>query len=195
MFLDWKNKYCQNDYTTQGNPQGQSNPYQITNGFVHRTRTTTTKLNLYEITKDPNHPKQSEERKWSWRNQVPWLQTIPQSYSHQNSLALAKKTRNVDQQNRIEGPEINPCTYGQLVYNKRGKNIYIGEKTVSSISGAGKTDFFNWNIVGLLTQCCVDSGVQQSNSALFIIIKNHSILLTCNKFTQPFFFFFFIYFY
>ena len=47
-----------------------------------------------------------------------------------------KKTRNVDQQNRIEGPEINPCAYGQLVYNKRGKNIYTGEKTVSSISGA-----------------------------------------------------------
>ena len=100
-----------------------------------------------------------------------------------------KKKRNVDQQNRIEGPEINPCTHGQLVYNKRGKNIYTGEKTVSSISGTGKTDFFNWNIVGLLTQCCVDSGVQQSNSAFFIIIKNHSILLTCNKFTHSLFFF------
>ena len=30
MFLDWKNHYCQNDYTTQGNPQFQCNPYQIT---------------------------------------------------------------------------------------------------------------------------------------------------------------------
>ena len=49
------------------------------------------KLNLHEITKDPNQPKQSGERKQSWRNQAPWLQTIPQSYRHQNSLALAKK--------------------------------------------------------------------------------------------------------
>ena len=38
MFLDWKNQYCQNDYTTQGNQQIQCNPYQITNDFFHRTR-------------------------------------------------------------------------------------------------------------------------------------------------------------
>jgi len=42
MFVDWKNQYCQNDYTTQTNLQIQCNPYQITSGiffFFHRTRT------------------------------------------------------------------------------------------------------------------------------------------------------------
>ena len=39
MFLDWKNQYCQNDYTTQDNLQIQCNPYQITNSIFHRTRT------------------------------------------------------------------------------------------------------------------------------------------------------------
>jgi len=34
-------------------------------------------------------------------------------------------------------PEINPCTYGQLICDK--ERIYNGEKTVSSISGVGKT--------------------------------------------------------
>ena len=33
MFLDWKNQYCENDYTTQSNLQIQCNPYQMTNGI------------------------------------------------------------------------------------------------------------------------------------------------------------------
>ena len=39
MFVNRENQYCQNDSTTQGNLQIQCNPFQITNGIFHRTRT------------------------------------------------------------------------------------------------------------------------------------------------------------
>ena len=39
MFLGRKNQYCENDYTTKCNLQTQRDPYQITNGIFHRTRT------------------------------------------------------------------------------------------------------------------------------------------------------------
>ena len=92
MFLDWKNQLCENDYTTQSNLQIQCNPYETTNGIFHRTRAKNFTI-CVETQKTPNSQSNLEKEKWSWRNQAPRLQTILQSYSNQDSMALAQKQK------------------------------------------------------------------------------------------------------
>ena len=92
MFFDWKNQHCENDYTSQSNPQIQCNSCQTTTGIFHRTRTK--KFTIFmETQKIPNSQSNLEKEKHSWRNQAPGLQTVLQRYSNQDSMVLAKKQK------------------------------------------------------------------------------------------------------
>ena len=92
MFLGRKNLYYENEYTTKCNLQIQCDPYQITNGIFHRTRTKNFATHM-ETQKTLNSQSSLEKKEWSWRNQSSWLQIILQSYSHQDSMVLAQKQK------------------------------------------------------------------------------------------------------
>ena len=62
MFMDEKNQYSENEYTTQSNLQIQCNPYQATNDIFHRTRTNNFTICM-ETQKNHEQPKQSRERR------------------------------------------------------------------------------------------------------------------------------------
>ena len=60
MFLGRKNQYFENDYTSKCNLQIQCDPYQITNGLFHRTRTNNFTICMeIQNTKNLEQPKQS----------------------------------------------------------------------------------------------------------------------------------------
>ena len=61
MFMDWKNQYSENEYTTQSNLQIQWNPYQATSGIFHRTRTNNLTICM-EIQKTSNRQSNLEKK-------------------------------------------------------------------------------------------------------------------------------------
>ena len=68
MFLEGKNQYCENDYTTKYNLQIQGDSYQITNVIFHTTRAKNFRIHM-ETQKTLNSQISLKKEEWSWGNQ------------------------------------------------------------------------------------------------------------------------------
>ena len=66
---------------------------------------------MYGITKDPEYPKQSGEKRTK-------LQQLKQ-----HGIGIKKQIDQWNIINIIQSPETNSCIYGQLVHNKVAKNL------------------------------------------------------------------------
>ena len=90
---------------------------------------------VWKYKKILNNQSNIEKKKQNWRNQPPWLQTLLQSYSHQNGMVQKQKYRSMEQGRQ---PRNNPKhLWSANLWWRRQEHAV--EERVSSINGAEKT--------------------------------------------------------
>ena len=123
MFINQKNQYSEDEYTTQSNLYIQCNSYQATNSIFQRPRTYNFTICMEIQKKKKCRIAKAILRKKNGTGGI----NLPDFRLYYKAtviktvvLAQRQKYKSMEQNRK---PEINPCIYGHLIFDKGGKNI------------------------------------------------------------------------